>query len=127
MVLGVTLVSWESAPTATRDDGGSGRTLGVSPDYLFGVACAGAQTMLSGFGSVYFELVLKRGVGPRDSAMEASATEPRFSVWDRNVQLALWSTALAPSGVARDGRGTCYAAGRRWCGPSRCYTRAGAC
>lgn len=94
MVLGVTLVSWESAPTATRDDGGSGRTLGVSPDYLFGVACAGAQTMLSGFGSVYFELVLKRGVGPRDSAMEASATEPRFSVWDRNVQLALWSTAI---------------------------------
>ena len=94
MVLGVTLVSWESAPTATRDDGGSGRTLGVSPDYLFGVACAGAQTMLSGFGSVYFELVLKRGVGPRDSAMEASATEPRFSVCDRNVQLALWSTAI---------------------------------
>ena len=94
MVLGVTLVSWESAPTATRDDGGSGRTLGVSPDYLFGVACAGAQTMLSGFGSVYFEFVLKRGVGPRDSATEASATEPRFSVWDRNVQLALWSTAI---------------------------------
>ena len=93
MVLGVTLVSWESAPTTTRVDGGSGRT-GVTADYLFGVACAGAQTMLSGFGSIYFELVLKRGVGPRDAATEASVVEPRFSVWDRNVQLALWSTAI---------------------------------
>ena len=93
MVLGVTLVSWESAPTTTRVDGGSGRA-GVTADYLFGVACAGAQTMLSGFGSVYFELLLKRGVEPRHAAMEAPATEPQFSVWDRNVQLALWSIAL---------------------------------
>ena len=66
----------------------------MTADYLFGVACAGAQTMLSGFGSIYFELVLKRGVGPRDAATEASVVEPRFSVWDRNVQLALWSIAI---------------------------------
>jgi multidrug transporter EmrE-like cation transporter len=109
MVLGVTLVSWQSAPAATSGNSGDAARTGVSPDYLFGVACAGVQTMLSGFGSIYFELVLKRGVDPRlDAANTSASTHERekFSVWDRNVQLALWSSGdLPPGGVARDGRG----------------------
>ena len=97
MVLGVTLVSWQSAPAATSGNSGDAARTGVSPDYLFGVACALAQTMLSGFGSIYFELVLKRGVGPvLDAANPSASTHERekFSVWDRNVQLALWSSAI---------------------------------
>lgn len=97
MVLGVTLVSWQSAPAATSGNSGDAARTGVSPDYLFGVACALAQTMLSGFGSIFFELVLKRGVGPvLDAANPSASTHERekFSVWDRNVQLALWSSAI---------------------------------
>jgi hypothetical protein len=35
----------------------------VSPEYLVGISCAAAQTMLSGFASIYFEMVPKRRSG----------------------------------------------------------------
>ena len=57
MVLGVTLVSVESAPGGHADDAERGDRGGV--DYAVGIACAATQTMLSGFGSIYFEMVLK--------------------------------------------------------------------
>jgi UDP-sugar transporter A1/2/3 len=100
MVLGVVLVSWESAPTATatlsaRANANAAATA-VSPEYLLGVACAGAQTVLSGFGSIYFELVLKQKgtMSSVVSGKETTATPYSFSVWDANIQLALWSVLM---------------------------------
>lgn len=86
MVLGVTLVSVESAPGGHADDAERGDRGGV--DYAVGIACAATQTMLSGFGSIYFEMVLKRGGGGGGGGGEG------FSVWDRNIQLALYSIAI---------------------------------
>ena len=60
MVLGVTLVSWESAPDADGLTKSGGDV--IAWDYAVGIACAGVQTALSGFGSIYFEMMLKRGV-----------------------------------------------------------------
>ena len=107
MVLGVTLVSWGSAPRSVEAKSVEARGPGgTSSEYAFGVACAGAQTMLSGFGSIYFELVLKRrgrGVGSSEDGsakgnqvgLEIMRHQERpFSVWDRNIQLALYSAAM---------------------------------
>ena len=90
MVLGVVLVSWESAPDAdglTKSNSGDF----ITRDYSVGIMCAAVQTALSGFGSIYFEMMLKRGrIGPPDNV--ESGTE--FSVWDRNIQLAMYSIAI---------------------------------
>ena len=56
MVLGVTLVSLESAPPASPD----APSAEFNGEYIVGILCAVTQTMLSGFGSIYFEMVLKR-------------------------------------------------------------------
>ena len=82
MVLGVTLVSLESAPPASPD----APSAEFNGEYIVGILCAVTQTMLSGFGSIYFEMVLKR--------RDANAPDVAFSVWDRNVQLALYSVAI---------------------------------
>ena len=82
MVLGVTLVSLESAPPASPN----APSAAFNVDYIVGILCAATQTMLSGFGSIYFEMVLKR--------RDANAQDVAFSVWDRNVQLALYSVAI---------------------------------
>jgi hypothetical protein len=41
--------------------------------YLLGLACAGVQTLLSGFASIYFEMVLKCKAGVAAAAAEAGA------------------------------------------------------
>ena len=45
------------------------------------MAAALGDVLLSGFVSIYFEKVLK-------------STTETFSVWDRNFQLAFWSTVI---------------------------------
>jgi solute carrier family 35 (UDP-sugar transporter), member A1/2/3 len=57
----------------------------VSLDYLVGIMFATIQTLLSGFGAIFFEKVLKSksGAGLED-----------LSVWDRNIQLALYSILI---------------------------------
>lgn len=93
MVMGVVLVSWESAPTnnVKSIDGNVATSSSVSPEYAFGVLCAGVQTMLSGFGSIYFELMLKqKGVVESNQSPDSY----QFSVWDRNIQLALYSCVI---------------------------------
>lgn len=102
MVLGVTLVSWESAPDAHHHSHSDARAWDVwemvSFDYLVGIACAMAQTLLSGFASIYFEMVLKRkGAGNGGAGGSGDGTnvgEFVFSVWDRNIQLSVYSIAI---------------------------------
>ncbi|CAN0453011.1 unnamed protein product, partial [Ascophyllum nodosum] len=78
MVLGVTLVS-----TASHVSGEQGEEdhKAINMQYVLGVAAALAQVVLSGFVGVFFEKVLKSKVGD-------------LSVWDRNVQLAIYSISL---------------------------------
>ncbi|ACO61146.1 Drug/Metabolite transporter superfamily [Micromonas commoda] len=97
MVLGVTLVSWESAPDADGLTKSGGDV--IAWDYAVGIACAGVQTALSGFGSIYFEMMLKRGsvltVGGGGTGLGGGERGPEtFSVWDRNIQLAMYSIAI---------------------------------
>jgi len=54
--------------------------------YGVGVVLCALQTFLTGFASVYMELILK-------TESEDSRTDS-FNVWDRNIQLALWSTVM---------------------------------
>jgi hypothetical protein len=49
--------------------------------FAIGMAASFGDVLLSGFVSIYFEMVLK------------SKTET-FSVWDRNLQLAFWSMLI---------------------------------
>merc|ERR1719313_1563814 len=49
--------------------------------FAIGMAASFGDVLLSGFVSIYFEMVLK------------SKTET-YSVWDRNLQLAFWSTVI---------------------------------
>jgi UDP-sugar transporter A1/2/3 len=82
LVIGVSLISVNSVPK-----GGSSKAHGLvnmfGREYLIGIGCALIQTVLSGFGSVYFEAVLK----------DKTAAEP-FNVWDRNIQLAFYSIII---------------------------------
>ena len=102
--------AWESAPDThhhSHSDASSWDLYEfVSPDYLLGLACAGVQTLLSGFASIYFEMVLKRKAGAAAAVEGASvaavaagagaagAGAPVFSVWDRNIQLAVYSIGI---------------------------------
>jgi UDP-sugar transporter A1/2/3 len=92
LVIGVSLISVNSVPK-----GGSSKAEGFvgmfGREYLIGIGCAMIQTILSGFGSVYFEAVLK----------DKTAAEP-FNVWDRNIQLAFYSIIIyLPSAIEQTG------------------------
>jgi len=80
LVLGVILISNESmpkSPTSISDVAGKERLR----TFAIGMAASFGDVVLSGFVSIYFEMVLK------------SKTET-FSVWDRNLQLAFWSILI---------------------------------
>jgi len=86
MVTGVTLISWESAPEMSQvAHSHNSFSQVVSLDYLVGIMCAAIQTMLSGFGAIFFEKILKSKSG---KGLE------EFSVWDRNIQLAIYSIII---------------------------------
>ena len=84
LVCGVCLISLESQPSKgcpLTDTAGTPMTTGTSSAsaYLVGVVAVLTDSALSGFATVYFELVLKTTV---------------LTVWDRNVQLAFWSMVI---------------------------------
>ena len=122
-------MSWESAPDA---DGLTESRAGdvIAWDYAVGIACAGVQTALSEFGSIYFEMMLQargrtycrgRRYGFRGRRGRGPET---FSVWDRNIQLAMYSIAIyLPMAFLDVGGANILEGGRRLCGGSRASTR----
>ena len=118
LVLGVTLISWESSPNnpvihkRVHQNWYEHISDLFDLSYAFGVFLALLQTMLSGFGSVYFEKVLKKrakedeeeNLGKKlDVESPSSASSAKISsfsssteldVWDRNIQLALCSILI---------------------------------
>lgn len=119
LVLGVTLISWESSPNnpvihkRVHQNWYEHISDMFDLSYAFGVFLALVQTMLSGFGSVYFEKVLKKrtkedeeenlgkklDVESPSSASLAKSSSPfssstELDVWDRNIQLALCSILI---------------------------------
>jgi len=118
LVLGVTLISWESSPNnpvihkRVHQNWYEHISDMFDLSYAFGVFLALVQTMLSGFGSVYFEKVLKKRIKEDEeenlgkkldvespsSASLAKSSSPfsstELDVWDRNIQLALCSILI---------------------------------
>jgi UDP-sugar transporter A1/2/3 len=78
LFLGVVLISNEAFPKSANATAAHALAL---KDFLVGMFAAGGDVLLSGFASIYFEMVLK------------SKTET-FSVWDRNIQLSFWSALM---------------------------------
>jgi len=78
LTLGVILISHETRPKANDSSAAGQKALA---DWVIGMAACLGDVVLSGFASIYFEKVLK------------SKTET-YSVWDRNFQLAFWSSAI---------------------------------
>jgi len=78
LTLGVILISHEAMPKSSQQSEASKRAMA---EYLVGMAACLGDVLLSGFASIYFEKVLK------------SKTET-YSVWDRNFQLAFWSSIM---------------------------------
>ncbi|KAH3762682.1 UDP-galactose translocator [Pelomyxa schiedti] len=67
-------------PSVSELSGTPGTDNGVTTAYIIGIGCSLAVTVLSGMASVYFEKVLKSG---------------NATVWERNLQLSLYSIALS--------------------------------
>ena len=82
LTLGVILISNEAMPHK-ESSAASGNPLANARlrEFAIGMAASFGDVVLSGFASIYFEMVLK------------SKTET-FSVWDRNLQLAFWSSLI---------------------------------
>ncbi|KAL1522077.1 hypothetical protein AB1Y20_021720 [Prymnesium parvum] len=78
LTLGVILISHEAMPKSEQQTEASARAL---TEYMIGMSACMGDVLLSGFASIYFEKVLK------------SKTET-YSVWDRNFQLAFWSSMM---------------------------------
>jgi len=83
LTLGVILISNEALPRRNeagqqQHDAGHERRV---KEFAIGMAASFGDVLLSGFASIYFEMVLK------------SKTET-YSVWDRNLQLAFWSSII---------------------------------
>jgi|EP00900_Chrysochromulina_parva_P028145 solute carrier family 35 (UDP-sugar transporter), member A1/2/3 len=83
LVLGVILISNEAMPKMAHRRLGQldSKTSEQMRSFAIGMAASFGDVLLSGFVSIYFEMVLK------------SKTET-FSVWDRNLQLAFWSMLI---------------------------------
>ena len=83
LVLGVVLISLHANPEfACYSASASPKPTLVAGgpfDYIVGVAAVATDSALSGFATVYFELVLKT---------------TKLTVWDRNLQLAFWSMLI---------------------------------
>ncbi|KNC86150.1 hypothetical protein SARC_01676, partial [Sphaeroforma arctica JP610] len=78
VVSGATLISLETKPVSANafDDG-------VSSEFMIGITAVMGEVLLSGFISVYFEKVLKK-----------TTSAVLLTVWDRNVQLAIYSICI---------------------------------
>jgi len=74
LTLGVVLISAETKPRAAPGEA-------AASEWAIGMGAVLAEVLLSGFGSVYFERVLK-------------SSDETYSVWDRNFQLACWSILI---------------------------------
>jgi len=117
LVLGVTLISWESTPNnpvihkRVHQQWYEHVTDMFDLEYAFGVFLALVQTFLSGFASVYFELKLKNKSSSSSSSNiddnnnnnnnnnnnDLLAIQNKLislDVWDRNIQLSLCSILI---------------------------------
>ena len=87
LVLGVLLISNEALPPGARASFASGNmpsdadAASALRSFAIGMAASFGDVLLSGFVSIYFEMVLK-------------SKSETFSVWDRNFQLAFWSALI---------------------------------
>jgi len=81
LVLGVILISNEAMPKASSSAVHDASSAEKLRSFAIGMAASFGDVVLSGFVSIYFEMVIK------------SKTET-FSVWDRNLQLAFWSMLI---------------------------------
>lgn len=83
LTLGVILISNEALPKAATGTSAAemGRHNADLRSFAIGMGASLGDVLLSGFASIYFEMVLK------------SKTET-YSVWDRNLQLAFWSSLI---------------------------------
>jgi len=78
LTCGVILISEQTRPKNMSPTAGPGATLN---EWLLGMGAVITEVLLSGFACIYFEKVLK-------------STEEKYSVWDRNFQLAFWSLVI---------------------------------
>jgi len=82
LTLGVILISNEAMPKVAPSVGESeGKHAHKLREFAIGMAASFGDVLLSGFVSIYFEMVLK-------------SKSETFSVWDRNLQLAFWSSII---------------------------------
>ena len=84
LTLGVILISNEALPKTSSSSGSPAAALRDQArlrSFAIGMGASLGDVLLSGFASIYFEAVLK------------SKTET-YSVWDRNLQLAFWSSII---------------------------------
>jgi UDP-sugar transporter A1/2/3 len=80
LTLGVILISNEALPK--RDEGATdAQHKHKMREFAIGMAASFGDVLLSGFASIYFEMVLK-------------SKSETYSVWDRNLQLAFWSSVI---------------------------------
>ena len=80
LTLGVILISNEALPRRDQNASNAQHEHKMK-EFAIGMAASFGDVVLSGFVSIYFEMVLK------------SKTET-YSVWDRNLQLAFWSSVI---------------------------------
>jgi len=80
LTLGVILISNEALP---RKESGASAVQHEHKmrEFAIGMAASFGDVLLSGFVSIYFEMVLK-------------SKSETYSVWDRNFQLAFWSSLI---------------------------------
>jgi len=79
LMLGVVVVMLGKSPQDIAEPIYSGR-------YYFGAFLGFLQTCLTGLACVILELLLK--------SREVGADAPKFDIWERNVQLAIWSIII---------------------------------
>uniref|UniRef100_A0A7S2JMY7 UDP-galactose transporter n=1 Tax=Haptolina brevifila TaxID=156173 RepID=A0A7S2JMY7_9EUKA len=84
LTLGVILISNEALPRAAAADASQEALRTHNADlrhFAIGMGASLGDVLLSGFASIYFEMVLK-------------SKSETYSVWDRNLQLAFWSSLI---------------------------------
>ncbi|KAH3765542.1 UDP-galactose transporter [Pelomyxa schiedti] len=77
----------EVPPMSDMADTSNVAGTGVTTAYIIGIICSLLVTVLSGMASVYFEKVLKSGTA---------------TIWERNLQLSMYSIALCSVSVLFD-------------------------
>jgi len=80
LTLGVILISNEALPRRDPEHTNAQHEHKMR-EFAIGMAASFGDVLLSGFVSIYFEMVLK-------------SKSETYSVWDRNLQLAFWSSVI---------------------------------